>query len=111
MVWRRIFSRGPERGSTTLLHHLYEKRLPSGPVNDQVINHTAIIIEQKRVLPLTDVQLGRVIGQHGIEPIPRAVSRDDELSHVRNIEHSDRVSYALVLIHDAAILHRHEPAP
>jgi hypothetical protein len=87
-----------------------QKFCVAGSVNEQVINHTAVIIQQKSVLPLTDVQFGNVIGQHSVEPVARAVSRDDELSHVGNIEHSHRVSHALVFIHDAGVLHRHEPA-
>ena len=34
----------------------------------------------------------------------------DQLAHVRNIEDADGVSHRLVFLHDAAVLHRHEPA-
>ena len=61
-------------------------------------------------MPLTDAQVRYIIGQHAIEPVTRIISRDDELSHVRNIEHTDCVSYGLMFIHDATVLHRHEPA-
>jgi hypothetical protein len=75
-----------------------QKFCVAGSVNDQVINHTAVIIQQKSVLPLTDVQFGNVIGQHSVEPVARAVSRDDELSHVGNIEHS-RPRFARSCVH------------
>src|SRR5207244_6771117 len=77
---------------------------------NQIINDAAVIIEEKSVLPLTDVQLRHIIGQHGIEPVARAISGDDELPHVRNIEHPDGVSDGLMFVHNAGILHRHEPA-
>jgi hypothetical protein len=79
-------------------------------VDDQVINHTSVVIEQKSVLALTDVQLGDVIGQHGIEPVSRAVSRDHELSHMGDIEHSHRRSHSLVFVHDSGVLDWHKPA-
>src|SRR5438128_11981515 len=79
-------------------------------IKNQIINDAAVIIEEKSVLPLTDVQLRYIISQHGIEPVARAISRDDELPHMRNIEHSDGVSDGLMFIHNAAVLHRHETA-
>src|SRR5205085_11472023 len=74
------------------------------------MNDATVIIEEKSVLPLTDVQLRYIICQHGVEPVTRITSRDNELSHVRDIEHADCVSHRLMFIHDAGILHRHEPA-
>src|SRR5436305_12920774 len=79
-------------------------------LKNQIINDAAVIIEKKSVLPLTDHQLRYIIGQHGIEPVARAISRYDELSHVRNIEHSDSVSDGLMFVHNAGVLHRLEQA-
>jgi hypothetical protein len=79
-------------------------------IENQIINDAAVIIEEKSVLPLTDVQVRYIIGQQAVEPVTRIISRDDELSHVRNIEHADCVSHGLMFIHDAGVLHRHEPA-
>src|SRR5437016_628534 len=79
-------------------------------VKNQIINDAAVIVEEKSILPLTDIQLRDIIGQHGVEPVTRAVSRDDELSHVRNIEHPDCVSHGLMFVHDSGVLDRHEPA-
>src|SRR5438309_7111240 len=79
-------------------------------IKNQIINDAAVIIEEKSVLPLTDVQLRYIIGQHAVEPVTRIIPRDDELSHVRNIEHADGFSHGLMFIHDAGVLHRHEPA-
>ena len=79
-------------------------------VNNQVIDDAAVTIEQESVLPLADVQLRHIIRQHGIEPITRTFCRDDKLSHVRNIKHAHRFSNRLMFVHDAGVLHRHEPA-
>src|SRR5207302_6103593 len=78
-------------------------------IKNQIINDAAVIIEEKSVLPLTDVQLRYIISQHVIEPVARAISRDDELSHMRNIEHADGVSDGLMFVHNAGVLHRHKP--
>src|SRR5437762_11027498 len=56
-------------------------------IKNQIINDATVIIEEKSVLPLTDVQLRYIICQHGVEPVTRITSRDNELSHVRDIEH------------------------
>src|SRR6476620_8209565 len=96
----------------TIFQHRAILAMPFQPgkifLNLRGINDAAVIIEKKSVLPLTDVQLRYIIGQHAVEPVTRIISRDDELSHVRNIEHADCVSYGLMFIHDATVLHRHE---
>ena len=38
------------------------------------------------------------------------LSSDDQLAHVRNVEDADVFSHGLMFIHDAGVLHRHEPA-
>src|SRR5207248_10132766 len=35
---------------------------------------------------------------------------DDKLSHVRNVEDAEGVSYGLMFINDAGVLNRHQPA-
>ena len=67
-----------------------------------------------------DIEFVDVVGQHPIEPggsvavvaafVRRGRRSDDELSHVRYVEHADVVSHALMFLHDAGVLHRHEPA-
>src|SRR5947207_12457077 len=79
-------------------------------IKNQIINDAGVIIEEKSVLPLSDVQLRYIIGQHGIEPVARAISQDDELPHMRNIEHSDGVSDGQMFVDNAGVLHRHKPA-
>src|SRR5439155_24582411 len=79
-------------------------------IKNQIIDDAGVIIEEKSVLPLTNVQLRYIIGQHGIEPVARAISQDDELPHMRNIEHSDGVSDGQMFVDKACVLHRHEPA-
>src|SRR5438045_9476713 len=66
-------------------------------IKNQIINDAAVIIEEKSVLPLTDVQLRYIISQHGIEPVARAISREDEMHHMRNIENYDGVSEGVMV--------------
>ena len=76
-------------------------------IYNQVINDPAAVIEQKRVLTHADVELVDVVGEHAIEPIARAGTVHDELSHVGNVEDADIVSHCLMFLDDAGVLHRH----
>ena len=87
-----------------------EKFLVADSVRDQVINDPASVVEQKSILPGADIQLVDVIRQHRIEPVARAASIDNHLSHVRNVEHADVLSHGAMFFDDARVLHWHEPA-
>ena len=87
-----------------------EKFLGADSVSDQVINDPASVVEQKSVLPGADIQLVDLIRQHRIQPVVRAASIDNQLSHVRNVEHADVLSHGAMFFNDACVLHRHEPA-
>jgi hypothetical protein len=78
-------------------------------INDQVINDSAALVQQKRVLPDADIELVDVVCEHGIEPFARFRSIGDQLAHMRNVENTDIVSHRLMFLHDAGVLHRHQP--
>jgi hypothetical protein len=84
--------------------------LVADPISDQVVDDTAALVEQKSVLALADLQLVDVVCQHCVQPFARARSIDNQLAHVRNVEHADVVSHGLMFLHDAGVLHGHEPA-
>jgi hypothetical protein len=79
-------------------------------IHNQVVNDPAAFVEQKRVLTDADVELVDVIGQHPVEPIASNGAVHNELSHVRNVEDADIVADCQMLLHDARVLHRHQPA-
>ena len=80
------------------------------PIDDEVVDDSAIFIQQECVLALTALEFFDVVRQHFVEPGIRLLSRDDQLTHVRNVEDSGVFSHGLMFIHDACVLHRHEPA-
>ena len=86
-----------------------QKLLIANPVNDQVINDAASLVKEKSVLAHADIEFVDVVCQHGVKPFPGARSFHNQLSHVRNVEDADRVSHSLMFLHDAGVLHRHEP--
>ena len=61
-------------------------------------------------MPVADIQLVDVVSQHHVEPFARAASFDNQLPHVRNVEDTHLVSHSLIFLHDAGVLHRHQPA-
>ena len=91
------------------IHHQQKFRVADS-ICDQVVNDPAAFVQQERVLPLADLQLVDVVGQHRVQPAARVASIDDQLTHVRNVEHPDVVSHGLMFFHDAGVLNRHQPA-
>ncbi len=79
-------------------------------VDDQVVDHAAILIQEEGVLALADIEPLHVVCQEVIQPLPRAASADKKLPHVRNIKEPRRRAHGLVLVHDAGVLHRHVPS-
>ena len=53
----------------------------------------------------------RLLVKSGVQPRLRARAADDELAHVRDVEHAGRRAHRAVLGEDAArIMHGHRPA-
>ena len=90
--------------------HDEQKFLFFDTINDQIIDDSAALVQQKSVLPGADIELVDVVCEHGVEPFARAASFDDQLAHVRNVENPDIVSHGLMLLDDARVLHGHEPS-
>src|SRR5215469_13398085 len=80
------------------------------PINNEVINDPATIVEQKCVLTHANVEPVDIVGQHAIEPIARIGGLDDELAHVRNVEDADIVPDCLMFLDDTGVLNGHYPA-
>ena len=86
-----------------------QKGLAGDSINNQVINDSAVFIQQERVLPCARCEVLDVVGEHPIEPLAPRSAVHDELSHMRNIKDTDMVSHCLMFLYNAAVLHRHEP--
>ena len=92
---------------TRRVHH-QKKFFGCGPIDDQIVDDPAAFVQQKGTewhVRVLSVLLVSISLSH---PAGRRTGRD-QLAHVRNIEDADVVSHRLVLIHDARVLHRHDP--
>ncbi len=91
------------------IHH--QKILPvTQAIDDQVINHPALVIEHQGVLTVADSQLAHIVGQSPVEKVLSPGSFDQELAHVGDVKDPHLLPHRLVLIHDARVLHRHLPS-
>ena len=79
-------------------------------INDQVIDDSTALVQQKSILAGADFELVDVVGQHAIQPTRGRRTRRRQLTHVRNIEDADVVPHRLMFLGNAGVLHRHEPA-
>src|SRR5439155_2921817 len=86
-----------------------QKFLLANPINDEVINDSPALVQQKVVLTRADIELADVICEHGVEPFARVCSVHNQLSHVRDIKDANVVSYRLMFLDDARVFHRLEP--
>ena len=50
-----------------------QKFLLANPINDQVIDDAATLVQQKGVLTRANVELADVIREHGVEPLAASV--------------------------------------
>ena len=101
------------------IYHEQKLLLPD-PIRNQIINNAASLVEQKCVLTHADIEFVDVIREHRVEPggdgalatdfLRRGRRSHNQLSHVRYVEDADIVSHAPMFLHDAGVLHRHEPA-
>src|SRR5207245_5030849 len=88
----------------------HQKFSDADAIRDQIVDDSAGIVEQERVLTLADVQFLDAVGQHRVQPCGSAATANDELSHVRNVEDADVVSYRLMFLDNACVLNLPQPA-
>src|SRR5205085_4447772 len=89
--------------------HDQQKFVRRRPVNNQVVDNSAAVVQEKRVLPRADFELVDVVGEHLVQPRAHARTSRHQLAHVRNVEHADVLPHRLVLVDDPAVLHGHDP--
>ena len=79
-------------------------------VSNQVINHAALIVDQDRVLRLTNLQDGHVRHQSVIQERTRIRTGHTELTHVGQVENTGTGTDSLVLSNVISVLQGHIPA-
>ena len=79
-------------------------------VHQDVVHEAAVLVEQRRVMRLPDLEPrdgvgGDVIGE------PRGLRAADlDLAHVADVEQAHRAPHRVVFVDDAGVLHGHVPA-
>jgi hypothetical protein len=80
------------------------------PVREQVIEHTAVLAAQQRVLSAAQADLVEVVAQQVAQELRRPWPSRLDLAHVRNVEETGARAHRHVLLANALVLHRHLPA-
>jgi hypothetical protein len=79
-------------------------------VGDEVVDDPAPVVGEQCVLGVAVARLVEVVGEARLQVVVRAVPRDLQLSHVRDVEDACGRPHCTVLAHDGRVLHRHLPA-
>ncbi len=80
------------------------------PINNHVVDHAALLVEQKTVLRLRNLQARHIVGCQPLAKLQRPGAAHLDLAHVADIEQAGLSAHRHMLFDDAAILHRHFPA-
>src|SRR5207237_9582286 len=89
-----------------------QKSVLACPVNDQVVNDSAALVQQESVLTHADIEFVHVIREHRVEPggggalaadfLRRGLRSYEQLSHVRCVEYYHIVSHLLIFLHHSS---------
>ncbi len=90
--------------------HAEEVGIVSYLVDQNVVDETAVFVEQAGVVGLADGKTRGGVGGDVIHQFQRFGTADFDLAHVADIEQPNRVAHGVVFIHDAGVLDRHVPA-
>ena len=80
------------------------------PVDNEVVDDSAVLVRQQRVLRFTLVEPVEVVRQRSLQELAGARPLDLELAHVRDVEDARVGPHRPVLGDDALVLHGHLPA-
>ena len=79
-------------------------------VDQDVVNESAVIVEQAGVLRLTLLEARDIVGGEEVGAADGFGSQDFDLAHVADIEQADGFPYGVVLVDEAGVLDGHVPS-
>jgi hypothetical protein len=82
----------------------------AGAVDDEVVDHAAVAVEQQRVLRLAQRDRRELARERVVERLGGLGSDDDDLAHVRQVEQARVLAHGVVLGEVARVPHGHLPA-
>ena len=89
--------------------HTDEERIVSNLVYQDVVDESAVFVQQARILSLPVLQLRHRVGGDVIGQLRRFRPADFNLAHVADIEEPHGISNGVVLVNQAGIGNRHIP--
>ena len=85
-----------------------QQELPvADPIRDEVVDHTAGLIETQRVLRLAIGQPAQVVGEDGVQDVERTA--DHQCAEMGDVEYPDRLPNGVVFGHHPGVLQGHRP--
>jgi hypothetical protein len=76
----------------------------------EIVHDPSSLVTHERVLALTHRESLHIIGHDPVQESRGGFAGDDNLAHVRDVEHTRRLTHREMFVHDARVLHRHLPA-
>ena len=76
-------------------------------VHEDVVHHGAVAVAEGGILGVHVLQLVHVVHGGALQEAAGALARNEEVSHVGNVEEADGLADGFVLLADSGILHRH----
>src|SRR5579862_8754040 len=80
-------------------------------VDQDVVDETAVLVQQSRVVGLPFLQAGCIVGRDEVHEAFCFGTANFNLSHVAHVENADGVSNGVMFFEYAGILYGHVPAP
>ena len=79
------------------------------PVDDDVVDHAALLVAERAVLRLAVGALREIVRHQPLGGFERSRAIDGHLAHVADVEDADPLADGGVLLEDTLVLHRHVP--
>ena len=87
-----------------------QEAIPSTLVDDQVVDDSAVLVGEERVLGLSGLDPVEIVREQSLQILARARAFDLEFAHMRDVEDAAVAPHREVLRDHALVLHRHLPA-
>ena len=87
-----------------------EEAVVGEPVNEQVVDEAAALVEQTRVLRLAVLEARGAVRSGLLDEVERLGADDFELPHVADVEQTNALADGFMLGDEAGVLDRHVPA-
>src|SRR5467141_4191878 len=84
-----------------------EQPLRGKAVDDDVVDHAALLVAEGAVLRLPVVALGEIVGGQSLRGLQGARAFQRDLPHVRHVEHANGAPHRPMLLEHSLVLDRH----